>query len=83
MTFYSMTLIFPQIKFEATPSKDVEGVAFQAEADMSYQILGFYHNSFYLVAPMALILNFFTPNEETFPNMYTLPPRPSDLWFSS
>ena len=52
-----MTLILSQIKFEAIPSKDVEGVAFQAEAGASHQISGFCGNSFSLVAPMALILN--------------------------
>ena len=51
-----MTLILTQIKFEAVPSKDVEGVAFQAEADASHQILDFCQNSFFRVARMALIL---------------------------
>ena len=55
-----MTLILPQIKFEAIPSKDAGGeVAFQTEADRSHQILGFCHKfSFSLVAHMALILKF-------------------------
>ena len=64
-----MTLILSQIKFGAIPSKNVGGVAFQAEADASHQILGFYCNNFPIVAPMALILNFFAPSEETFPKM--------------
>ena len=51
-----MTLILPQIKFEAILSKDVGGVAFQAEADVLHQILGICHNSFSLVSHMALIL---------------------------
>ena len=40
ITFDSTTLILPQIKFEAILSKDVGGVAFQAEADVLHQILG-------------------------------------------
>ena len=40
-----MTLILPQIKFEAIPSKDAGEVAFQSEADRSHQILGFCHNT--------------------------------------
>ena len=59
ISFDSMTLILPQIKSEASPSIDVGGVAFQAEANALHQILGFCRNSFSLVAPMALILNFF------------------------
>ena len=51
-----MSLISPQIKFEAILSKDVGGVAFQAEADVLHQILGICCNSFSLVAHMALIL---------------------------
>ena len=53
-----MTLIFPQIKFEAIPSKDVGRVAFQAKAERSHQILGFFHNSFSPVFPIALISKF-------------------------
>ena len=53
-----MTLILPQIKFEAIPSKDAAEAAFQAEADPSHQILGFRHNNFSLVAYMVLILKF-------------------------
>ena len=56
ITFDSMTLISPQIKLEAIPSKNAGEVAFQPEADRSHQILGFCHNSFSLVAHMALIL---------------------------
>ena len=56
ITFDSMTLILPQIKFEAILSKDVEGVVFQAEADVFHQILGICRNSFSLVAHMVLIL---------------------------
>ena len=51
-----MTLMLAQIKFEAIPSKDAGEVAFQPEVDRSHQILGFCHNSFSLVAHMALIL---------------------------
>ena len=58
VTFDSMTLILPQIKFEATPSKDAGEVAFQPEADRSHEILGFCYNSFSLVAHMDLILKF-------------------------
>ena len=57
-TFDSLTRILPQIKFEAIASRDAEKVAFQPEADSSHQILGFCHNSFSLVAHMALILTF-------------------------
>ena len=53
-----MTLIMPQIKFEAIPSKDAGIVSFQPEADRSHQILGICHNNFSLVTPMALILTF-------------------------
>ena len=56
ITFDSMTLILPQIKFEAVLSKDVGGVAFQAEADVLHQISGICRNSVSLVAHMALIL---------------------------
>ena len=56
ITFDSMTLILPQIQFEAIPSKDAGEVAFQPEADKLHQILGFCHNSVSLVAHMALIL---------------------------
>ena len=59
ISFDSMTLILPQIKFETIPSKDAGEVAFQPEADRSHQILGFCHNSFSLIAHMALILKFF------------------------
>ena len=58
ITFDSMTLILPQIKFEAIHSKDAGEVAFQSEADRLHQILGFCHNNFFLVAHMALILEF-------------------------
>ena len=51
-----MTLILPQIKFEAIPSKHAGEVAFQLEDDKSHQILVFSHNSFFLVAHMALSL---------------------------
>ena len=51
-----MTLILPQIIFEAIPSKDAGEVAFQPKADRSHQISGFCHNSFSLVAHMGLIL---------------------------
>ena len=57
-TYGSMTLILSQIKFEAIPSEDEGEVAFQPEADSSIQILGFCHNSFSLVAHMALSLKF-------------------------
>ena len=53
-----MTLILHQNKFEAIPSKDAGGVAFQPQGDRSHQIFGFCHNSFSLVAHMALILKF-------------------------
>ena len=57
ITFNIMTLIIlPQIKFEEILSNDVGGVAFQAEADVLHHILGICHNSFSLVAHMALIL---------------------------
>ena len=56
ITFDSMTLRLPQIKFEAILSKDVGGIAFQAEADVLHQILGFCSNGFSLVAHIALIL---------------------------
>ena len=56
VAFDSMTLILPQIKFEAVLSKDVGGVAFQVEAYVLHQILGICHNIFFLVAHMALIL---------------------------
>ena len=56
--FVSMTLIFPQIKFETIPSKDAGEVAFQAGADMLHQILGFCHNSSPLNAHMVLSLEF-------------------------
>ena len=54
-----MTLILPQIKFEAILCKDVGGVAFRAEADVLHQILGICRNSFSLVAHMVLILKIF------------------------
>ena len=53
MTFDSMTLILPQIKFEEIPSKDAEEVAFQTETDRSHQILDFCHNSLSLVVHVA------------------------------
>ena len=56
ITFDSMTLILPQIKFEAILSKDEGGVAFHAEADVLHQILGICRNSFSLVAYLALVL---------------------------
>ena len=59
ITFDSMTLILPQIKFEAIPSKDAGKVAFQPEADRSHQILGFCYKNFSLVAHMAMTLEFF------------------------
>ena len=59
ITFESVTLMLPRIIFEAIPSKDAGEVAFQPEANRSHQILGFCHNSFSLVAHMALILTFF------------------------
>ena len=55
-TFDSMTLILPQIKFEAILSKDVGEVAFQAEADVLHEILGICRNSFFLLAHMAIYL---------------------------
>ena len=58
ISFDSMTIIVPQIKFEAIPSKDTGEVAFQAKADTSHEVLGFCHNSFSLVAHMVLILKF-------------------------
>ena len=58
ITFDSVILILPQIKFEPSPSKDAREVAFQPEADRSHQSLGFCHNSFSLVAHMALVLEF-------------------------
>ena len=57
ITFDSMNLILPQMKFEAILSKDVGGVAFHAEADVLHLILGICCNSFSLVAHMALIFN--------------------------
>ena len=57
-TFDCMILILPQIKFEAIPSEDAGEVAFQPEADRSHQILGYCHKSFFLVAHMAMILEF-------------------------
>ena len=69
-----MILILPQIKFEASPSEDVGGVAFQAETDASHQNLGFCCNNFSLVVLLALILKFWFPSEETFPKMYTFAP---------
>ena len=58
--FDSMILILPQIQFEAISSKDAGEVAFQPEADVSYQILGFCYKSFSLIAQahMAMILEF-------------------------
>ena len=58
ITFDSLALILPQIKFEnkSNPSRDAGEVAFQAETDMSHQILGFCHNSFSLVAHIVLVL---------------------------
>ena len=56
VSFDSMTLILPQIKFEEILFRYTGEVAFQAEADTSHQILGFCHNSFPLVAHIALIL---------------------------
>ena len=53
--FDSMTLILPQIKFEAILSKHVGGVAFQAEADVLHQILRICRYNFSLVAHMAPI----------------------------
>ena len=59
ITFDSMILILPQIKFEAIPSKNVgDWVAFQLEADRSHQMLGFCHKSFSPVAHLAVILEF-------------------------
>ena len=51
-----MTLILLKIKFEAIPSKHAGEVAFQVEDDRSHQILVFSHNSFFLVAHIALSL---------------------------
>ena len=56
-----MTLILPQIKLEAILSKDVGGVACQAEADVLLHILGICCNSFSLGAHMAVILKFGLP----------------------
>ena len=72
-----MTLILPQIKFEAIPFKDVGGVAFQADtdADASDQILGFCLKSFPLVAPMGLTFRF--PVKRPFQNCILL--APADL----
>ena len=53
-----MSLILPELKFEAIPSEDAGEVAFQPAADRSHQILGFCHNSFSSVTHMALILKF-------------------------
>ena len=58
ITFDSMILILPQIKFEAIPSKDAREVAFQPEAERSHQILGFCDKSSSLVAHMAMISEF-------------------------
>ena len=41
-----MTLILPQIKFEAIPSKDIGRDAFLAKADASHHIPGFEHDNF-------------------------------------
>ena len=59
ITFDSMTLILPQIKFEAILSKDVGGVVFQAEADVLHQILGICRNSFSGSAYGLKILDFY------------------------
>ena len=73
--FDSMTLILPQIKFEAILSKNVGGVAFQAEADVLHQILRIFRYNFSLVAHMAPIWKFWTSSEEIFPiNLYFCPP---------
>ena len=40
VTFDSMILILPQVKFDAIPSKDAGEVAFQPEDDRSHKILG-------------------------------------------
>ena len=58
ITFDSMILILPQIKFEVIPSKDAGEIAFHSEADRSHEILGFCYKSISLVAPMAMILEF-------------------------
>ena len=57
ITFDSIILILPQIKFEAIPSKDAGEVAFQPKVDRSHQILGVCHKSFPLVPQMALIFD--------------------------
>ena len=74
ITFDSMTLILPQIKFEAIPSKDAGEIAFQPEADSSHQILCFCHSSFSLVAHMALILKFLdSQSRDLSKNVYFCP----------
>ena len=50
---------------------------------MSHHILDFCHNNFFLVAPMALLVNFFgLPSEETFPKVYTFAPPPPPIYCS-
>ena len=43
---------------------------------MSHYISDFFHINFFLVAPMALLVKFWTSSEETFLKVYTLPPPP-------
>ena len=88
ITFDSIILILPQIKFEAIPSKDAGEVAFQPKVDRSHQILGVCHKSFPLVPHMALILEFLDSQYKDLSKMYTSaapppppPPRSSLLKF--
>ena len=78
-----MILIFPQIQFEAIPSKNAGEVAFQSEADRSHKILGFCHKSFSLVAHMALIFEIFgLPWKRPFQKCILLFPPPPPTFIS-
>ena len=43
---------------------------------MLHHILDVWHNNFFLVAPMALLMKFWTPSEKNFPKVYTFAPPP-------
>ena len=48
---------------------------------MSHHISDFFHINFFLVAPMALLVKFWTSSEETFPKVCTSPPPPPRFVF--
>ena len=54
----SITLILPQTKFEAIPSKDAGRDAFLAEANVLSQVSDFGRNNVSPMVPMDLIIEF-------------------------